>query len=165
MFILQSSCLFLCFPWKKALLPWKQYLFNSMCNLISNPIFLRDITVIILLNYSVKSSICWECFSFLLLGKSSQQFTWEFRPRLDKMCWELLIIFLPDMKLWEVPSFYKISSCKRMFAETKWLAPLPVTAIYFKSGSHPRLQFHGEKGCLSVEGMVHDFQKKGVFSG
>ena len=37
----------------------------------------------------------------------------------------------------------------------------PVTAINFKSGSHARLQFHGEMGCFSVEGMVHDFQKKG----
>ena len=42
---------------------------------------------------------------------------------------------------------------------------IPVMAINFKSGSHARLQFHGERGCFSVEGMVHEFQKKGVFSG
>ncbi len=42
---------------------------------------------------------------------------------------------------------------------------IPVTAINFKSGSYARLQFHGENECFSVEGMAHDFQKKGVFSG
>ncbi len=42
---------------------------------------------------------------------------------------------------------------------------VPVTAINFKSGSHAHQQFHGEMGHFSVEGMVHDFQKKGVFSG
>ncbi len=66
--------------------------------------------------------------------------------------------------------FISTRNCPEMaknscFQPRKFTARIPVTAINFKSGSHARLQFHGERGCFSVEGMVHDFQKKGVFSG